>query len=104
MTRALDPTGALRKASALRALCLSLPHVPTPTEIARLRRFEELIARPESATAADIEALAAGWRRWWRQGVVTRLHLMATRVPPALVDADRRLATYACAAAHRAGT
>jgi len=100
MTRVLDAPEALRKVSALRALCLSLPHVPTPAAISRLRRFDDLVARAESATEADVEALVAGWRRWWREGDTERLHAMATRVPAALVESDRRLATYACAAAH----
>jgi len=102
VTGALDPARAIRKASALRSLCLSLPHVPTPAEVGRLRRFDELVAQPESATAGDLEALATGWRRWWRQGDTERLRLMAARVPGALLDADRRLATYACAAGARA--
>jgi hypothetical protein len=101
VTHALDPERAIKKASALRALCLSLPHVPTPVELARLRRFEEIAARPESATAADTDALDAGWRRWWRRGEAERLRAMAALVPTALLD-DRRLATYACAARHRA--
>jgi hypothetical protein len=97
----LDPARAIRKTAALRTLCLSLPHVPTPAEIARLRLFDELAAQPESATGGDIEALATGWRHWWRQGDTGRLRAMAARVPAALVAADRRLATYACAAGVR---
>ncbi|MBI2015069.1 MAG: hypothetical protein HYS77_05975, partial [Candidatus Rokubacteria bacterium] len=61
-----DVSTTLRKVSALRALCLRLPHLPTPGEQALLRRFEALVAAPETAIDADIEALAAGWRRWWR--------------------------------------
>ena len=99
MTRALDPARALSKASALRVLCRSLPHVPTPSEAARLRRFDELVARPESATSADVDALATGWRHWWQAGHAERLRAMAVRVPAALLDVDRRLAMYACAAA-----
>ncbi len=98
MTKVLDPTQAIRKVSSLRALCLSLPHVPTPAESARLRRFDELVGQPESATDGDIEALATGWRRWWHLGERERLRAMAARIPAALVAADRRLATYACAA------
>lgn len=97
MTKTLDATAAIRKASALRALCLRLPHVPTPAEVERLRRCEALAASPESATTTDVEALAAGWRNWWRRGETERLRAMAARVPTALINADRRLAQYACA-------
>jgi hypothetical protein len=93
----LDATRAIRKASALRALCLKLPHVPTPAEMSRLRRFDELAAVPESATADDIEALAEGWRHSWFEGERERLHVMAVRLPAGLVDGDRRLALYAYA-------
>ncbi len=101
MTKVLDAATAIRKVSALRALCLRLPHVPTPAEIALLQRFSELVAAPESASTEDIEPLAAGWRRWWYQGETSRLRAMAARMPAALVDADRRLALYAYAAAAR---
>lgn len=101
MTKVIDAERAIRKASQLRALCLGLPHVPTPTETARLRRFAELVEAPASATKADVDALAAGWRRWWHQGEAGLLRAMAARVPADLLDADRRLATYACAAAAR---
>jgi hypothetical protein len=97
VTKMLDATKAIRKASALRALCLRLPHVPTPTEMRRLRRFDELAASPESATGDDIEALAAGWRRWWSVGERERLRLMSARLPAGLIDGDRRLALYAYA-------
>ncbi len=93
----LDATTAIRKASALRALCLKLPHVPTPAEMRRLRRFDDLAASPESATGDDVLALAAGWRRWWSEGERQRLRVMAARVPAGLIDGDRRLALYAYA-------
>jgi hypothetical protein len=97
VTKTLDATAAIRKVSALRALCLRLPHLPTPAEAARLRRCEALAVSPESATRADVEALATGWRRWWHLGETERLRAMAARVPSDLIDADRRLAQYACA-------
>jgi hypothetical protein len=96
VTKTLNATAAIRKVSALRALCLRLPHVPTPAEAALLRRCEALAVSPESATRADVEALAAGWRRWWRLGETERLRAMAARVPAGLIEADRRLAMYAC--------
>jgi len=98
VTKILDAATAIRKVSALRALCLRLPHVPTPAELARLQRFGELVAAPESASTDDIEPLAAGWRRWWYQGETSRLRAMAAHVPTGLVQSDRRLALYACAA------
>ena len=94
MTKTLNATAAIRKVSTLRALCLRLPHVPTPAEAELLRRCEALAVSPESATRADVEALAVGWRRWWRLGETERLRAMAARVPAGLIDADRRLATY----------
>lgn len=97
MTKILDATTAIRKASALRALCLRLPHVPTPAEIRQLRRFEALAASPESVTGADVEALVAGWRRWWSEGKKEHLRAMAARLPAGLIDGDRRLALYAYA-------
>jgi hypothetical protein len=97
VTKTLDATAAIRKVSALRALCLRLPHLPTPAEAARVRRCEALAASPESATSADVEALATGWRRWWHLGETERLRAMAARVPAGLINADRRLALYACA-------
>jgi hypothetical protein len=101
VTKILDAATAIRKVSALRALCLRLPHVPTPAELSRLQRFGELTVAPESATIRDVEALVAGWRRWWYQAETERLSAMAARVPAALVHDDRRLALYACAAVAR---
>ena len=91
---------ALRLAtvSALRALCLRLPHIATPAEIERLKRFEVLVRAPESATAGDVDALVAGWSRWWREGNTAGLARMVSHIDPALIDADRRLATFATAA------
>jgi hypothetical protein len=101
VTKILDATTAIRKASALRALCLRLPHMPTPAELGRLKRFGELETSPETATIGDVEALISGWRRWWYQGETERLRAMAARMPAALTQCDRRLALYACAAVAR---
>ena len=95
--KTLDATATIRKVSALRALCLRLPHVPAPSEAARLRCGEALAVSPESATRTYVEALATGWRRWWHLGETERLRAMAARVPAGLINADRRLALYASA-------
>jgi len=92
-----DAARTLRTVSALRALCLRLPHVPTPAEAERLRRFARLVARPEDAGPRDREALTAGWRQWWRQGRWREIAAMARRLPPAIVAGDRTLASYALA-------
>ena len=96
MTR--DVAATLRTVAALRTLCLRLPHVPTPAELAQLQRFEMLAAAPDSATADDIEPLLAGCRHWWREGRVDRLTELAERLPAPLVEADRRLASFLLAA------
>jgi hypothetical protein len=77
-----DAAATLRTVSALRALCLRLPHLPTPAEAERLRRFEWLVQRPEAITPGDADALAAGWRRWWRDGRWREIAGMAASVPP----------------------
>ena len=92
-----EVTARLNTVSALRALCLRLPHVPTPTEIARLKRFDVLVDTPEDATDRDIDVLVAGWSRWWREGRTAALSEMARRVDAALIDSDRRLASFAVA-------
>ena len=96
--RPRDAAATLRAVSALRALCLALPHVPTPAEGLRLRRFEALVVSPGSAGPDDIDALLAGWRDWWRRGRIEDLLAMATRLPVALTQGDRRLASYVLAA------
>ena len=98
---ARDVSPALRKVSALRALCRQLPHSPTPAEEERLRRFETLVASPGAAAEADVDALAVGWRRWWLAGRSDLLLAMANGLPAALVEWDLRLAGYLQAARMR---
>ena len=77
---------------------MRLPHVPTPSELELLRRFEALERAPETATGDDVAALTAGWRAWWRNEETARLKDMVARVPRAVIDSDRWLVTYAMAA------
>jgi len=93
-----DAAVALRAVSALRALCLALPHLETPAEALRLERFEELVASPGSAGSADTEAVVTGWRKWWREWRTDDLLRMAAGLSARLIAKDRRLATYAVAA------
>lgn len=90
-------TARLATVSALRTLCLRLPHVETPTELERLKRFDALVDAPGRATEDDVEPLVAGWSRWWREGRTVELAAMTRRLPPALIDSDRRLASFATA-------
>ncbi|MBI4270329.1 MAG: hypothetical protein HY615_08345 [Candidatus Rokubacteria bacterium] len=98
---ARDVSSALRKVAALRALCLRLPHLPTPAERERLRRFETLVASPEATTDVDVNALVVGWRRWWLTGRIDLLLAMASHLPAALAERDPRLAGYLQAARMR---
>jgi hypothetical protein len=89
-----DAGPALRALSGLRELFGALPHLPTEVETERLRRFDGLAEAPAHADHHDVEAVLAGWRRWWRNGMSKDLVAMAGRLPPGLVDADRRLSSY----------
>ncbi|HLC40171.1 MAG TPA: hypothetical protein VJO34_00925 [Methylomirabilota bacterium] len=93
-----DLTASLRAVAALRSLCLVLPHLPTPAETERLKRFGALMASPGSATPHDVEALVAGWQDWWRSGRIDDLVAMAAELPAGLVQQERRLASYLHAA------
>ena len=92
-----EVTARLNIVSALRVLSLELPHIPTPAEIVLLKQFDLLVEAPERATERDVEALVAGWSRWWREGRTADLSAMARRVDAALIDSDRRLASFAVA-------
>lgn len=96
--RAHDAEATLRAISSLRALCFSLPHLPTPAETHRMKRFATLETTPELAGFEDTETVLTGWRQWWRDGRAADLISMAGRLPPTLVESDRRLASYALAA------
>ncbi len=88
----------LRAVSALRTLCLSLPHVPTPAEARHLERFATFTVMPELAGPEDVDTLLAGWRQWWRGGRTGDLLAMATGLAPDLLASDRRLVMYLLAA------
>lgn len=93
-----DVAETLRKVAELRRFCLKLPHLETPAERRHLARFAKLTAAPSAVTADDVDALAAGWSRWWRQSEVARIGAMAALLPRELIATDRRLATLAEAA------
>jgi hypothetical protein len=63
-----------------------------------MERFATLVASPGLAGVEDVEAVLAGWRQWWRDGRTGDILAMARRLSPALVEQDRRLASYALAA------
>jgi len=93
-----DIATTLRKVSALRSLCLRLPHAPTPAETRLLERFEALAATPERAAVVDLDAIAAGWHHWWREGQYAQLLEMRSRLSSGLTDDDRDLSALAQAA------
>ncbi len=83
--------------SALRRLCLSLPHAPTPNERQQLERFESL-RRGAAPLRDDIEALRTGLRHCWRSGNAVTLLEMASRIPSELLERDRWLQSFVVAA------
>ena len=96
--RRIDAAASLRIVAGLRTLCLGLPHAATPAELRRLARFHVLVGEPDAATETDIEALVAGWQSWWRGGEIDGIVGMGRRLPVELVERDRRLASFLCAA------
>jgi hypothetical protein len=94
----MDVTATLQKVAALRAFAMRLPHMETPGEAARLRRFDTLTVSPGSATPEDLDALTSGWARWWRTGQPRQILALAESLPEGLVAQDRRLAGYVEAA------
>jgi hypothetical protein len=89
-----DADATLRAVSGLRELFGALPHLPTDAEMQHLRRFECLAESPASADRNDVEVLVAGWRRWWRNGMIKDLVAMASRLPVNVIESDRRLQSY----------
>jgi hypothetical protein len=98
MGGARSAAARIRAVSRLRELCRRLPHFPTEAERRLLDRFQSLGRSPAAARLEDTDALAAGWRAWWRERRADDIDAMARSLPPGLVEADRRLATYALAA------
>jgi hypothetical protein len=95
---ARSAAAAIRAVARLRELCRRLPHVPTEAERRLLDRFHHLRSAPATALPEDVDALAAGWRAWWREQRSRDITAMADALPHGLVAADLRLATYALAA------
>jgi len=93
-----DAERVLRKVGALRSLCVRLPHLETPAETLLLDRFDALTATSDRLTANDRDAVAVGWRRSWRVGVMDTVHRMAPRMDGDMVARDRTLATLWVAA------
>ena len=84
--------------SALRRLCLALPHAPTPYEARQLQRFQRLHQDVAPLNTADIEPLRAGLRHCWRHGDAKALREMIARIPADLLARDRWLQSFAVAA------
>jgi uracil-DNA glycosylase len=91
-------TQTLRRVAALRGLCLRLQHIPTPGEERLLTHFWALADSPQEVRQDDVQAVAVGWRRWWRAGEIDRLLSMAAALPPALICLGREATTHLMAA------
>lgn len=91
----------LMTVSALRRLCLTLPHAPTPREVRRLERFERLRRGAASLSGDDVETLRTGLRDCWRSQETGTLLEMAARIPPELLERDRWLQSFVVAARER---
>ena len=93
------PVGdVLTAISALRRLCLALPHAPTPDERRRLERFERLRGGAAPLRDEDIEALRTGLRHCWLSGNAGTILEMAPRIPSELLERDRWLQSFMVAA------
>ena len=93
------PVGDVLSAiSALRRLCLTLPHAATPEEVRRLERFERLRTGGAPLSDGDIDAVRTGLRHCWRSRDTETLLDMAARIPGGLLDRDRWLQTFVLAA------
>ena len=88
----------LMTVSALRRLCLTLPHAATPEEVRRLERFERLRRSAVPLNEEDLEALRTGLRQCWRSRDTQTLRQMAARIPAAFLDRDRWLQSFVVAA------
>ena len=84
--------------SALRQLCLTLPHAPTPAEARRLERFERVREGAVPLNEEDVEALRTGLRQCWRSRDTETLRDMAARIPGGLLERDRWLQSFVVAA------
>ena len=84
--------------SALRRLCLALPHAPTLEEVRRLERFQRLRRGAAPLSDDDIDALQTGLRRCWRSRDAGTLLDMAARIPAEFLDRDRWLQSFMVAA------
>ena len=96
LTRSVGDT--LTTISALRRLCLALPHAPTPDEARRIERFERLRQAAAPLGQEDIDDLRTGLRHCWRSRDAGTLRDMAARIPAEFLDRDRWLQSFVVAA------
>ena len=83
--------------SALRRLCLALPHAPTPLERRHLEQFRCLCQAAAPLSEGDIDVLRTGLRHCWRRGDAGTLRELAPRIPSELLEQDRWLQSFVVA-------